>query len=322
MDGIEILVVDDGSSDRTPELVRHFEPRVRLLQKANGGQASAFNVGFAHTSGEIIALLDGDDWWEKEKLRLVVEAFRDHPEVGAIGNGLYEVDANGKQLYVNTPDQRYRFFFHTVEEGVQFRELMSYMGTSRLALRRPVLDRILPIPEDLVIEADEYLATLAVAIHGGLVLDQPLTNYRFHGGNLYQYGRFDLEKARRKARALLYLARVLPERLEALGVRKEIAAAALGPRNIEAERLRLSVDGGMPWESFRVEREACRLAYKGFSPGYWIFHVMVLLLTVALPPKTFYRMRNWYTEKGLQRVRQRIGKATLVESLVERRAIR
>jgi hypothetical protein len=322
MDSVEILVVDDGSTDRTPELVRRFEPRVRLLQKPNGGQASAFNLGFAHARGEIIALLDGDDWWEKEKLRLVLEAFRENPEIGAIGNGLYEADADGQQLYVNTPDRPYHFSFRTVEEGVQFRELMSYMGTSRLALRRPVLDKILPIPEDLVIEADEYLATLAVASFGGLVLDQPLTNYRFHAGNLYQYGKFDLGKARRKARAILCLARVLPERLQALGICPEIVAAVLGPRNVEAERLRLSVNGGMPWESFRVEREACRLAYKELSPGYLVFHIMVLLLTLMMPPRMFYRMRDWYADRGLHRVRQKIGKATLVESLVERRTIR
>jgi len=322
MGNVEILIVDDGSTDRTPELIRRFEPRVQLLRKSNGGQGSAFNFAFAHARGEIIAMLDGDDWWEKEKLRLVLEAFRANPEIGAIGNGLYEVDENGQRLYVNKPEHSYRLNFHTLEEGLRFSELMTYMGTSRLALRRSVLDKMLPVPEELYIEADEYLATLAVAISGGLLLNQALTNYRYHAGNFYQYGKFDLEKARRKATSLLCLGRELTKRLQALGVSAEIVAAITRPRNVEAQRLRLAVDGGMPWESFRVEREARHISYREISPGYRLFHWMVLLLTLLMPPKMFYRIRNWYADHGLHRMRQLIGEATLPQSLSERRAIR
>ena len=74
MDDVEILVVDDDSTDRTPVIIRRFEPRVRLIRKPNGGQASAFNVGIPECRGEIVAFLDGDDWWAPQKLRKVVEA--------------------------------------------------------------------------------------------------------------------------------------------------------------------------------------------------------------------------------------------------------
>ena len=132
---MEILVVDDGSTDRTPEIVKTFEPRVRLLSKQNGGQASAFNFGIPQCRGEIVAFLDGDDWWESSKLATIVSAFGRHPEVGTIGHGLYEVDENGKQLFLNIPGRVYSCRLDTREDAAAFTELLSFLGTSRVAIR-------------------------------------------------------------------------------------------------------------------------------------------------------------------------------------------
>src|SRR5713226_5361501 len=69
-DEMEILVVDDGSTDDTFERVKKYGERVRYLHKQNGGQASALNCGFAEARGEIVAELDADDVWRPEKLRV------------------------------------------------------------------------------------------------------------------------------------------------------------------------------------------------------------------------------------------------------------
>src|SRR5260370_25803725 len=80
----EILVVDDGSTDDPQERLRKFVDTIRYLRKANGGQASAFNFGFEHARGEVIALLDADHVWLPEQLERLYEGFQRHPAAGML----------------------------------------------------------------------------------------------------------------------------------------------------------------------------------------------------------------------------------------------
>lgn len=73
---IEVLVVDDGSKDRTPEIVKSFtqkDQRVRLLQQSNAGVAAARNLGLANSGGEFIAPIDADDIWYPQNIEKQVE---------------------------------------------------------------------------------------------------------------------------------------------------------------------------------------------------------------------------------------------------------
>src|SRR5216684_8983164 len=81
---LEIIVVDDGSTDDTAERMKKYGSRIQYLKKHNGGQASALNLGFAQALGEFIVLLDADDYFLPGKLRRVCEAFQTHPDVGMV----------------------------------------------------------------------------------------------------------------------------------------------------------------------------------------------------------------------------------------------
>ena len=80
----EIVVVDDGSTDRTPEVLARYAGRVRAVRQDNGGEAAARNRGIAEARGRWIAFLDSDDLWEPEALARLTEAARSVPEAGLV----------------------------------------------------------------------------------------------------------------------------------------------------------------------------------------------------------------------------------------------
>src|SRR5690349_21190989 len=73
----EVIVVDDGSTDQSLKAIERFAPRIQILAKSNGGQASTYNAGFARASGKIVIFLDADDWLYPEAASEVVAAWRE-----------------------------------------------------------------------------------------------------------------------------------------------------------------------------------------------------------------------------------------------------
>jgi glycosyltransferase involved in cell wall biosynthesis len=288
----EVIVVDDGSTDGTAAVVERFGGDVSFIRKKNGGQASAFNVGIPSTSGQIIAFLDGDDWWELDKLSTVVSELEKDRALGAVGHGL--IEHRGDSTTRRTAQREIMLQLRSAEDVLPFLNHKSYMGTCQLTARRWALEPICPIPDALVVEADEYLFTLVVATTGVRVLPTALNNYRMHDGNLFQFDSLDPVKRARKQKVLAALAIELRSALRECGLSEDVVADVLLPLEVDAERLRLALLGGTRRETMKTERAGRTVARMFGAPLRPAVRVASPLLAVALPPRRFYQLRDWY----------------------------
>jgi glycosyltransferase involved in cell wall biosynthesis len=187
---LELIVCDDGSTDESAGVIEHYErkdPRVRLIRKANGGQASGLNAAFAASRGAILSLLDSDDLFLPRKVERIVADFQAHTDSGFGVHRVIRVSANHRRQGVwpmSAPLPRGWYGGRLLEDG----GILPFMPpTSGLSLRRDVAERIFPLPIDapLVSCPDQLITRLAPLLTNVTREDEALSEYRLHGGNNY-----------------------------------------------------------------------------------------------------------------------------------------
>lgn len=313
----EILVVDDGSTDRTPDIVRKFAPIVRLLQKRNGGQASAFNAGVPETRGEVVAFLDGDDWFAPGKLTAVAKALQQHPEAAAVGHGHYEFKEQTEGVKTYAPPACGFFNLATVQAAREALGSMRSLLIGALTARKRLLERILPISEQLVFCADTPVQ-FGLMAHGFVALPDPLFYYRRHRSNLYsnvahrQNPMVMREKIQVHQRALEDSLRVLIRQ----GVPSEIARNMVWPSWVQDSRTLLAMFGGNPLETLRTEIRAFSFANRNATGAHRaLMCALIAAATLPVTPRLYYGIRNrrplsrswYYLLESTYRLRHAIG---------------
>lgn len=184
-----VIVVDDGSTDDSRQVLAGFEERVSLVLKENGGQASALNAGLRLCEGDVILFLDSDDVLHPDAAAAVAAAFAAAPTVSKVQFRMDVIDAAGAAtgeikppLHLPLPQGDLR----RAELAYPFD--MAWLPTSANAFRLELLRTILPIPaaDYPVCGADWYLLHLTTLLGEVRSLDEVHASYRVHGDNNYE----------------------------------------------------------------------------------------------------------------------------------------
>jgi hypothetical protein len=187
-DLLEVVIVDDGSTDNTPEIVRDYErrypDRVRGFRQANAGYENAVGNAFRQARGEIVAIIDSDDLWPAGKTASQVRRLAGHPQTGLVYCDTEVIDIYGAVLIPS--------FWH-------YRGFAPYRGpdcmdkilgppgnvaiASTIAVRRELLERFIPIPESAPF-GDWWIMGRVAQIAELDYVEDVRVGYRMHASNI------------------------------------------------------------------------------------------------------------------------------------------
>lgn len=184
-DRLELIVVDDGSTDDTPEIGMRYakgsEGRVRYIRQDNAGAAAATSRGLREARGDLIAPLDADDVWLASRTRLLVEALARNPRAGLVYGDMEVIDEHGRTVAASWLQEAAQ----TPYRGRVVRHLLraNFVMTSSLMVRGELRDRISAIPPSFPVQ-DWYMLGRAAEVAEVDFVPARVARYRRHGANM------------------------------------------------------------------------------------------------------------------------------------------
>jgi glycosyltransferase involved in cell wall biosynthesis len=217
----EIIVVDDGSRDRSLAVIEGYaarDPRIVVVTKANGGMASSWNAAWPHVHGDVVCPLDADDTFHADKLQIVVDTLQAEPASGLLIHAMSVVDREDREIQrlpFLTRFERGWLAEPVLRRGGRWR----YMPTSALCFRREMGKYIFPVPEQTFrMHADALVVTLLPLLTRVSAVDRALTGYRVHDSNSLGGGARDRVTAEKVVKFDTFTAAGVNTRLAELGL--------------------------------------------------------------------------------------------------------
>ncbi len=178
----EVIVVDDGSTDNSREIIAGYRERITAVMKENGGQGSAFNAGFSVSRGDVVIFLDSDDKLSGEAVEEIVKVWRD--DLSKVHYRLRTIDCEGKAFDNYCPPLLLPLGSGDLRSRITTQGVYRTSPTSGNAFGRSFLSAVLPIPEgEWRLCPDAYLHALAPFYGMIAAIEKPLGYYRVHGSN-------------------------------------------------------------------------------------------------------------------------------------------
>src|SRR5690349_6272594 len=177
---LQIVVVDDGSTDDTPAVLERYAGHITVVRQENAGVNAATSTGLGHATGQLITFLDGDDIWPAGRVRALVDALRVAPGAGIAYGDQEVVDGAGATVSPslrasgNVPSLSGRQFGR-IAEG-------NFISGGSMMVRGELKRRFHPLPAHVGYQ-DWWIALQACRYAEVVSIDDVVNRYRLHGGN-------------------------------------------------------------------------------------------------------------------------------------------
>ena len=194
----EIIVVDDGSSDDTLQLLSIFDRKISLIEANHGGASSARNLGILHSEGEYIAFVDCDDEWYPHMLSKSIEFLENDPDLGFVFSNVDYIDCEGRIIGRHKVKKYSGNIYHKLI-------LENFICNSSVVVRRSCLERVGYFDESIFVPADWDLWLRLARVYKAGYLKETLVKYRTHQSyilvNVDQTHRESMEVLKRHLKA-------------------------------------------------------------------------------------------------------------------------